>query len=59
MAMTEDQLNEKRQIFWETAPAYEGKKDVWDALRGAAQAAESKVFVELQLFSRKTSDGGL
>ena len=38
--MTIKQLEDKRQIFWETAPAYEGKKEVWDALRAAAQAAE-------------------
>ncbi|XP_055343790.1 ubiquitin domain-containing protein 1-like [Paramacrobiotus metropolitanus] len=41
VAMTEGQLKQKREIFWETAPAYEGKKEVWDALRAAAQAAET------------------
>ena len=39
-AMTSEQLGEKRKIFWETAPAYEGKKEVWDALSAAATAAE-------------------
>lgn len=39
-AMTTEQLAEKRKIFWETAPAYEGKKEVWDALSAAATAAE-------------------
>ncbi|OWA53207.1 putative Ubiquitin domain-containing protein 2 [Hypsibius exemplaris] len=46
--MTENQLKDKRQIFWETAPAYEGKKEVWDALRAAAQAAEAADWVLAQ-----------
>ena len=38
--LTDGQLRSKRDEFWETAPAYEGRKEIWDALRGAAQAME-------------------
>lgn len=47
-AMTSEQLGEKRKIFWETAPAYEGKKEVWDALSAAATAAEASDWVLAQ-----------
>ncbi|CAG5096550.1 Oidioi.mRNA.OKI2018_I69.XSR.g14672.t1.cds [Oikopleura dioica] len=33
-------LVSKRDEFWETAPSYEGKKEVWEALRSAADALE-------------------
>ncbi|XP_072293687.1 ubiquitin domain-containing protein 1a isoform X2 [Eucyclogobius newberryi] len=39
--MTEDQLRRKRDEFWDTAPAFDGRKEIWDALRAAAFAAES------------------
>ncbi|KAI4457935.1 ubiquitin domain containing 1 protein-related [Holotrichia oblita] len=32
----------KRDEFWDTAPAFEGRKEIWDALRAAAVAAETK-----------------
>lgn len=35
--LTEGQLRSKRDEFWETAPAFEGKKEIWDALRAAAE----------------------
>ncbi|CAB1343368.1 unnamed protein product [Coregonus sp. 'balchen'] len=38
--MTEGQLRSKRDEFWETAPAFDGRKEIWDALRAAAVAAE-------------------
>lgn len=38
--MTEGQLRSKRDEFWETAPAFDGRKEIWDALRAAALAAE-------------------
>ncbi|GAU95919.1 hypothetical protein RvY_07442 [Ramazzottius varieornatus] len=47
-AMTAEQLAEKRKVFWETAPAYEGKKEVWDALSAAATAAEAGDWVLAQ-----------
>lgn len=37
---TEGQLQSKRDEFWDTAPAFEGRRIVWDALKGAAEAAE-------------------
>ncbi|XP_077360735.1 ubiquitin domain-containing protein 2 isoform X1 [Festucalex cinctus] len=40
--MTEGQLRSKRDEFWDTAPAFEGRKEIWDALRAAAGAFESQ-----------------
>ncbi|XP_022903828.1 ubiquitin domain-containing protein 1 [Onthophagus taurus] len=40
--LTEGQLRSKRDEFWDTAPAFDGRKEIWDALRAAAVAAESK-----------------
>ncbi|XP_066149493.1 ubiquitin domain-containing protein 2 [Euwallacea fornicatus] len=40
--LTEGQLRSKRDEFWDTAPAFEGKKEIWDALRAAALAAEQR-----------------
>ncbi|XP_016897222.1 ubiquitin domain-containing protein 2 isoform X2 [Cynoglossus semilaevis] len=39
--MTEGQLRSKRDEFWDTAPAFDGRKEIWDALRAAASAFES------------------
>ncbi|XP_072301867.1 ubiquitin domain-containing protein 2 isoform X1 [Eucyclogobius newberryi] len=38
--MTEGQLRSKRDEFWDTAPAFDGRKEIWDALRAAASAFE-------------------
>ncbi|TRZ03629.1 hypothetical protein DNTS_008599 [Danionella cerebrum] len=38
--MTEGQLRSKRDEFWDTAPAFDGRKEIWDALRAAAKAIE-------------------
>ncbi|KAL6098816.1 ubiquitin domain-containing protein 2 [Pungitius pungitius] len=38
--MTEGQLRSKRDEFWDTAPAFEGRKEIWDALRAATSAFE-------------------
>lgn len=38
--MTEGQLRCKRDEFWDTAPAFDGRKEIWDALRAAAVAVE-------------------
>ncbi|KAI3982398.1 hypothetical protein MKX01_041236 [Papaver californicum] len=32
------QLTQMRDEFWDTAPHYGGQKEIWDALRGAAEA---------------------
>lgn len=39
--ITMDQLLKKRAEFWDTSPAYEGRKEIWDALRAAAEAVEN------------------
>lgn len=39
--MTEGQLRSKRDEFWDTAPAFEGRKEIWDALKAATLALES------------------
>lgn len=46
--MTEGQLRGKRDEFWDTAPAFDGRKEIWDALRAAAMAAESNDLVLAQ-----------
>lgn len=46
--LTEGQLRSKRDEFWDTAPAFEGRKEIWDALRAAAVAAESVDFMLAQ-----------
>lgn len=40
--INEAQLKGMREEFWETAPKFEGRKEIWEALRGAAEAFESK-----------------
>lgn len=42
--LTDGQLRSKRDEFWDTAPAFDGRKEIWDALRAAATAAESQDF---------------
>lgn len=42
--LTDGQLRSKRDEFWDTAPAFEGRKEIWDALKAAAFAAESNDF---------------
>lgn len=44
MPLTEGQLRSKRDEFWDTAPAFDGRKEIWDALRAAAVAAEAVDF---------------
>ncbi|OQR71328.1 ubiquitin domain-containing protein 1-like [Tropilaelaps mercedesae] len=38
--ITEGQLRSQRAEFWDTAPAFEGRREIWDALRAASVAAE-------------------
>ncbi|KAH7979395.1 hypothetical protein HPB49_009313 [Dermacentor silvarum] len=44
----EGQLRSKRDEFWDTAPAFEGRKEIWDALKAAAYAAETNDFTLAQ-----------
>uniref|UniRef100_A0A8C9UWE4 Ubiquitin-like domain-containing protein n=1 Tax=Spermophilus dauricus TaxID=99837 RepID=A0A8C9UWE4_SPEDA len=39
--MTDGQLRRKRDGFWDTAPAFEARKEIRDALKAAAHAFES------------------
>ncbi|XP_056617160.1 ubiquitin domain-containing protein 1a [Triplophysa dalaica] len=38
--MTEGQLRNKRDEFWDTAPAFDGRQEIWDALKAATVAVE-------------------
>lgn len=38
--ITEGQLRGKRDTFWETAPAYDGRREIWDALKAVCEAVE-------------------
>jgi len=38
--LTEGQLKSKRDEFWDTAPAFEGKQEIWNALKAAVEATE-------------------
>lgn len=42
--LTQGQLQGQRDTFWETAPSYEGRKEIWDALRVACEAVEDGNF---------------
>ena len=42
--LTMGQLNSKRDEFWDTAPAFDGRKEIWDALKAAAYACETRDF---------------
>uniref|UniRef100_A0A090X8J2 Putative ubiquitin domain-containing protein n=1 Tax=Ixodes ricinus TaxID=34613 RepID=A0A090X8J2_IXORI len=46
--LMEGQLRSKRDEFWDTAPAFEGRKEIWDALKAAAYAAETSDFTLAQ-----------
>ncbi len=42
--ITLGQLMSKRDEYWDTAPAFDGRKEIWDALRAAVNAFEAKDF---------------
>ncbi|XP_045612963.2 ubiquitin domain-containing protein 2 isoform X2 [Procambarus clarkii] len=42
MPLTEGQVRSKRDEFWDTAPAFEGRREIWDALKAAALAIENQ-----------------
>lgn len=44
MPLTEGQLRSKRDEFWDTAPAFDGRREIWDALKAAAVACEAHDF---------------
>ncbi|CAH8283798.1 unnamed protein product [Eruca vesicaria subsp. sativa] len=39
--ITKAELMKLREEFWDTAPHYSGRKEIWDALRAAAEAGIS------------------
>jgi len=39
--LTEGQLKSKRDEFWDTAPAFDGKQEIWNALKAAVEATET------------------
>lgn len=42
--LTMGQLQGRRDTFWDTAPMYDGRREIWDALRAAVEAAEKGEF---------------
>jgi hypothetical protein len=47
--LTEGQLKSKRDEFWDTAPAFEGKAEIWAALKAATEATELQPEPDCQL----------
>ena len=47
--LTEGQLKSKRDEFWDTAPAFEGKVEIWAALKAATEATELQPEPDYQL----------
>jgi hypothetical protein len=39
--LTPGQLKSKRDEFWDTAPAFDGKQEIWAALKAATEATET------------------
>lgn len=54
--LTKGQLLSKRDEFWDTAPAFEGSKKIWDALRAASIALE---VADYQLAQAILDDAGM
>ena len=42
MPLTMGQLQGRRDTFWDTAPMYDGRREIWDALKAAVDAAEKE-----------------
>ena len=40
--LTEGALQGKRDTFWETAPMYDGRREIWDALKAACEATDEE-----------------
>ena len=40
--LTMGQLQGRRDTFWDTAPMYDGRREIWDALKAAVEAAEEE-----------------
>lgn len=63
LPMTPEQLEVQKEGFWETAPTYEGKPEIWDALRriceapSLSQAQTIAKSIPLNFPTGKISDG--
>jgi len=63
LPMTPEQLKVQKEGFWETAPTYEGKPEIWDALRricectSLSQAQVIARSIPLNFPTGKISDG--
>merc|ERR550519_2172510 len=44
--LSEAQLRAKREEFWDTAPAFEGKAEIWAALKAAVDAAMAQAILD-------------
>ena len=42
--MNESDCSSRRDEFWDTAPVFEGHREIWDALKAAAVAVEGGDF---------------
>jgi len=42
--LSEQELQAKREEFWDTAPVFDGKVEIWQALKSAVEACETKNF---------------
>ncbi|TTC00278.1 Ubiquitin domain-containing protein 2 [Bagarius yarrelli] len=51
--MTDGQLRSKRDEFWDTAPAFEGRKEIWDALKGDSVLFMKRVFRLRRVWKRQ------
>lgn len=40
--MTESEVAAKRDEFWHTAPAFDGKPEIWEALKASVDALEAQ-----------------
>ena len=57
MPLTEGQLKSKRDEFWDTAPAFEGKAEIWAALKAATEATEMQPEPDYQLAQVQEGEG--
>ncbi|KAK8485694.1 hypothetical protein V6N13_023570 [Hibiscus sabdariffa] len=44
--ITKTQLMQMRDEFWDTAPHYGGRKEIWDALRAAAELNLAQAIID-------------
>ena len=46
--ITAAELRARRAEFWDTSPAFEGRKEIWEALKAACDACENQDFTLAQ-----------